>query len=67
MPRCSICNEWKSKEEMENDICLECASVIVREDDTDIGMDDFSCTIIKIFDQIHNLPIFFYLIQFQVQ
>ena len=42
MPSCSICNEWKSKEEMENNICLECASAIVREDDADVGMDDFS-------------------------
>ena len=42
MPRCSICDELKSKEEMENDICLESASAIVKEDDTDVGMDDFS-------------------------
>jgi len=42
MPRCSICGEWKSKEEMESNICLECASAIVKEDDTDVGMDDFS-------------------------
>ena len=42
LPRCSICGERKSKEDMENDICLECASAIVKEDDTDVGMDDFS-------------------------
>ena len=42
IPRCSICNEEKNKNEMENDICLECASALVREDDTDVGLDDFS-------------------------
>ena len=42
MPRCSICKEMKTKDEMENDICFDCASAILREDDKDVGMDDFS-------------------------
>ena len=42
MPRCSICGERKRKNEMENDICLDCASAILQEDDTDVGMNDFS-------------------------
>ena len=42
IPKCSICKEIKNKEEMENDICLECAFAILKEDDTDVGMDDFS-------------------------
>ena len=42
MPKCSICKEDKSKDEMENDICIDCAFAIVRENDKDVGMDDFS-------------------------
>jgi hypothetical protein len=42
IPKCSICGEDKNKNDMEKDICLECAFAIVREDDTDLGMDDFS-------------------------
>ena len=42
MPRCSICKEFKNEDEMENDICLDCSFAIVRENDTDVGMDDFS-------------------------
>jgi hypothetical protein len=42
MPICSICGEMKNKDEMENDICLECASAILKEDDTDVGANDFS-------------------------
>ena len=42
MPVCSICGEDKSKEEMENDICLDCAFAKLKENDKDIGMNDFS-------------------------
>ena len=42
MLRCSICGEKKNKDEMEDDICLDCASAILREDDLDVGKDDFS-------------------------
>jgi hypothetical protein len=42
MVKCSICGEKKSKDEMVGDICQECASSIVKEDDFDVGMDDFS-------------------------
>jgi hypothetical protein len=42
LPKCSICGEDKNKDDMENDICLECASAILKENDKDVGMDDFS-------------------------
>ena len=42
MPICSICREKKAEEEMENDICLDCASAILQEDEKDVGRDDFS-------------------------
>jgi hypothetical protein len=42
MPRCSICGEQISIEELLNDICLECAKSKLQEDDLDVGMDDFS-------------------------
>jgi len=42
MPKCSICGEKKQVEEMENNICLECATAILHEDDMDVGMNDFS-------------------------
>ena len=42
MPRCSICGEWKKKEKMVEDICQDCASAILKEDEYDVGMDDFS-------------------------
>ena len=42
MPKCSICKEIKKRDEMENDICFDCAAAIVKEEDTDVGMDDFS-------------------------
>ena len=44
MPKCSICGERKGKNEMEDDICLDCASAKLREDEYDVGMDDFSWT-----------------------
>ena len=42
MPRCSICKEWKSEDEIEEDICLDCASSKIQEDDLNVGRDDFS-------------------------
>ena len=42
MPICSICGEEKAEEEMENDICLDCASSKLQENDKDIGVNDFS-------------------------
>jgi hypothetical protein len=42
MPICSICKKIKKKDEMDKDICLDCADAIVKENDTDVGMDDFS-------------------------
>lgn len=42
MVKCSICGERKSKDEMVGDICQDCASSIVQEDDFDVGIDDFS-------------------------
>jgi len=42
MSRCSICGERKKKEEMEGDICMDCASSLLQEDDLDVGMDNFS-------------------------
>ena len=42
MPKCSICGQKKNIEDMENDICLDCASSLLQEDDLDVGMDDFS-------------------------
>jgi hypothetical protein len=42
MPRCSICGEIKNKVEMLEDICQDCASAILKEDEFDIEMDDFS-------------------------
>ena len=39
---CSICKEKKTKDEMVGDICQDCASSIVAEDEFDIGMDNFS-------------------------
>lgn len=39
---CSICGEEKTEEEMENDICLECSLSILKEDEKDVGRDDFS-------------------------
>ena len=40
--RCSICGEKKSINDMVGDICQDCASSLVQEDDLDVGMDDFS-------------------------
>ena len=42
MPRCSICREKKNKEDMVEDICQDCASALLKEDEYDVGMDDFS-------------------------
>jgi len=38
---CSICGEKKSIDEMVGDICQDCASSIMQDDDLDVGMDDF--------------------------
>ena len=40
--RCSICKEKRTIDEMVGDVCQDCASSIVKEDDLDVGMDDFS-------------------------
>ena len=42
MPKCSICGEEKNKEELIDDICEDCASAKLKEDEYDLGMDDFS-------------------------
>jgi hypothetical protein len=42
MPICSICGEMKNKDEMIEDICQDCASAKLKEDEFDVGMDDFS-------------------------
>ena len=55
MPLCSICGEEKSKEEMENDICLDCASAKLKENDKDIGMNDFSQIISDLIFIEHSL------------
>jgi hypothetical protein len=42
MPKCSICGEKKNKEELIGDLCQECSSALLKEEEYDIGMDDFS-------------------------
>jgi len=42
MSKCSICGEKKSKDDMIGDICQDCASSMVQEDDIDLGLDNFS-------------------------
>ena len=42
MAKCSICGEKKTKNEMIGDICQDCASSLLQEDDFDVGIDDFS-------------------------
>jgi hypothetical protein len=42
MPKCTICGETKKKEELVDDICQDCASAILKEEEYDFGKDDFS-------------------------
>ena len=42
MPKCSICGEIRKKEEMNGNICQDCASALLKEEEYDVGMDDFS-------------------------
>jgi len=42
MSKCSICRKETPKDEMVGNICQECATSKLHEDDYDVGMDDFS-------------------------
>ena len=42
MPKCSIWKDMKNKEELVQGICEDCASAILKEDEYDVGIDDFS-------------------------